>query len=93
MNDPLGSGSVESYQVETVFDQWYERESMFCQVRADDGGNLYILRQQISTPDGASHFARQDKSVRHGKSAALGDPHLPSVEHKVESADDHPSNR
>jgi hypothetical protein len=52
MNDPLGSGWVESHQVETVFDQWYDRESMFYQVRADDG-NLYILRQQISTPDGA----------------------------------------
>lgn len=39
------------YQVETVLDQWYEPEKIFFKVRADDG-NLYILRQQTSTPDG-----------------------------------------
>jgi len=39
------------YQVETVLDQWYDPESIFYKVRADDG-NLYILRQQTSTPDG-----------------------------------------
>ena len=39
------------YQVETVLDQWHDPESIFCKVRADDG-NLYILRQQTSTPDG-----------------------------------------
>ena len=31
------------YQVETVLDQWYDPESIFYKVRADDG-NLYILR-------------------------------------------------
>ena len=40
------------YRVETVLDQWYDPESIFYKVRADDG-NLYILRQQTSTPDGA----------------------------------------
>ncbi len=39
------------YLVETVLDQWYDPESIFYKVRADDG-NLYILRQQTSTPDG-----------------------------------------
>ena len=39
------------YQVETVLDQWYDREHVFYKVRADDW-NLYILRQQTSTPDG-----------------------------------------
>lgn len=39
------------YQVETVLDQWYDPESIFYEVRAD-GGNLYILRHQTSTPDG-----------------------------------------
>ena len=39
------------YQVETVLDQWYGPEHVFYKVRADDG-NLYILRQQTSTPDG-----------------------------------------
>ena len=39
------------YRVEAVLDQWYEPESTFYKVRADDG-NLYILRQQTSTPDG-----------------------------------------
>jgi hypothetical protein len=40
------------YFVETVLDQWYDPENIFYKVRADDG-NLYILRQQTSTPDGA----------------------------------------
>jgi hypothetical protein len=39
------------YFVEAVLDQWYDPESIFYKVRADDG-NLYILRQQTSTPDG-----------------------------------------
>jgi len=39
------------YHVETVLDQWYGPESIFYKVRADDG-NLYILRQQTSMPDG-----------------------------------------
>jgi hypothetical protein len=37
--------------VEAVLDQWYDPESVFYKVRADDG-NLYILRQRTSTPDG-----------------------------------------
>ena len=37
-------------EVETVLDQWYDPESISYKVRADDG-NLYILRQQTSTPD------------------------------------------
>jgi hypothetical protein len=40
------------YLVETVLDQWYDPESVFYKVRADDG-NLYILRQQTSLPDRA----------------------------------------
>ena len=40
------------YQVETVLDQWYDPQSISYKVRADDG-NLYILRQQSSTRDGA----------------------------------------
>lgn len=39
------------YLIETVLDQWYAPESIFYKIRADDG-NLYILRQQTSTPDG-----------------------------------------
>jgi hypothetical protein len=39
------------YFVEAVLDQWYDLESIFYKVRADDG-NFYILRQQTSTPDG-----------------------------------------
>jgi hypothetical protein len=37
--------------VEAILDQWYDPESVFYKVRADDG-HLYILRQQTSTPDG-----------------------------------------
>jgi len=40
------------YQVEAVLDQWYEPESVFYKVRADDG-NLYILQQETSMPEGA----------------------------------------
>jgi len=39
------------YLVEAVLDQWYGPQSTFYKLRADDG-NLYILRQQTSTPDG-----------------------------------------
>lgn len=38
------------YMVEEVLDQWYGPRDVFYQVRTDDG-NLYILRQQTSTPD------------------------------------------
>ncbi len=39
------------FQVEAVLDQWSDPESISYKVRADDG-NLYILRQQTSTPNG-----------------------------------------
>lgn len=39
------------YSVEAVLDQWYEPEATFYRLRANDG-NLYILRQQNSTPEG-----------------------------------------
>lgn len=38
------------YVVEDVLDQWYGPQDVFFKLRADDG-NLYILRQQTSTPD------------------------------------------
>jgi len=40
------------YEVEAVLDRWYDPDSIFFKVLADDG-NLYILRQQVSMPDGA----------------------------------------
>jgi len=40
------------YLIKAVLDQWYDPESIFYKVRADDG-NFYILRQRTSTPDGA----------------------------------------
>ena len=39
------------YLVDEVLDQWYDPDSICYKVRADDG-NLYILRQQTSVPDG-----------------------------------------
>ena len=39
------------YMVEKVLDQWYAPEHVFFKLRADDG-NVYILRHQISVPDG-----------------------------------------
>jgi hypothetical protein len=41
----------KQYLIEVVLDQWYDPEGVFFKVRADDG-NLYILRQQTSTPEG-----------------------------------------
>jgi len=38
--------------VEQVIDQWYGPASTYFKVLADDG-NLYILREQTSTPGGA----------------------------------------
>ena len=53
------------HQVEAVLDQWYDPESVFYKVRANDG-NLYILRQEKSTPEGAWDLAsfRQQKAER-----------------------------
>jgi len=42
----------KQHSVEDVLDQWYEPESVFYKVRADDG-NLYLLRQETSNPDRA----------------------------------------
>ena len=41
----------KQYQVEEILDQWYGPDGIFYKVHADDG-NLYILRQQTSTPEG-----------------------------------------
>ena len=43
------------YLVEEILDQWYGPHDAFYKVRADDG-NLYILRQDTSTPEGAWHL-------------------------------------
>jgi len=39
------------YFVEEVLDRWYGPGEAFYKIRADDS-NLYILRQQTSTPEG-----------------------------------------
>ncbi len=40
-----------TYEVKEILDQWYGVGYQCFKVRADDG-NLYILRQRTSTPDG-----------------------------------------
>ena len=40
------------YLVEDVLDQWCGPDDAFYKVRADDG-NLYIVRRETSTPEGA----------------------------------------
>lgn len=40
------------FHVEEIVDQWYGPDDSFFKVRADDG-NLYILRQNRSTSEGA----------------------------------------
>jgi hypothetical protein len=52
-----------SYAVEEVLDQWYGPDDIYFKVRATDG-NLYILKKQTSTPDGAwslESFRQPDK--------------------------------
>jgi hypothetical protein len=39
------------YKVVSVIDQWYDPESIFYKLRADDG-NLYILRHWTFSPEG-----------------------------------------
>lgn len=53
------------YLVEEVLDQWYDPDSICYKVRADDG-NLYILRQQTSVPDGIWELVsfRQEREAR-----------------------------
>ena len=52
-------------QVEPVLDQWYDPESISYKVRTDDG-NLYILRQRTSTPDGEWDFVPcRQRGVEH----------------------------
>ena len=55
----------KKYRVEAVLDQWYDPEHIFYKVRADDG-NLYILRQQTSTPNGGWELVsfRQNQGKR-----------------------------
>jgi len=48
------------YRVEELLDQWYGPSDTYFKVRADDG-NLYILRREASTPEGAWHL----QSFRH----------------------------
>jgi hypothetical protein len=43
------------YLVEEVLDQWYGPQDAFYKIRADDG-NLYILRREGSSPEGAWHL-------------------------------------
>ncbi len=43
------------YLVEEILDRWYGPDDAFYKVRADDG-NLYILRQETSTPEGRWHL-------------------------------------
>jgi hypothetical protein len=53
------------YTVEKVLDRWYEPEATYFKLRAGDG-NLYILCQQKSTPEGEWELVsfRQDKDRR-----------------------------
>ena len=41
----------KQYEVEAVLDQWYDLDGIFYKVRPNDG-NVYIIRQQTSTPEG-----------------------------------------
>ena len=56
---------AKEHRVEAVLDQWYDPEHISYKVRPEDG-NLYILRQETSTPDAAWDLVwfRQQKAKR-----------------------------
>ena len=51
------------YLIEEIVDQWYGTQDVFYKVRADDG-NLYILRRETSTPQGAWHLVSSRQMPR-----------------------------
>ncbi len=53
------------YRVEEVLDQWYGPDDLCFKVRADDG-NVYILRQHTSVPDGEWELVSFRESGEHG---------------------------
>ena len=84
------------YQVETVLDQWYDQESIsyirFAPTTAISPFFDNRHRHRMG-PGTWSRFARQDETLRHGKLAVAGDPHLPSIERKIQNADEYACNR
>lgn len=50
------------YIVEEVLDQWYGPAHVYYKVRASDG-NLYILQQETSVPDGTWDLVSYRKSA------------------------------
>src|SRR5262249_31306089 len=66
-------------------------QSVFYKLRADDG-NLYILRQQILTAPwtvGVGFISPGGIRAKYPDLAAARDPHLPSVECKIENANEY----
>jgi hypothetical protein len=53
------------YLVEEVLDQWYGPDDDFYKLRADDG-NLYIVRRETSTPEGAWYLVSFLRQPREG---------------------------
>lgn len=51
------------YLIEEIVDQWYGTQDVFYKVRADDG-NLYVLRRETATPEGAMAFAFISSNAR-----------------------------
>lgn len=50
------------YAVEEILDQWYGPECLYFKVKADDG-NLYILSQRSSVPEGSWELVSYRKSA------------------------------
>ena len=50
------------YAVEEILDQWYGPECLYFKVKADDG-NLYILSQLSTVPDGSWELVSYRKSA------------------------------
>jgi len=96
MNDPFGSGLEEGrirskpYSISGTT----QRASFIRFVPTTAISTSFDNRHRRRMGRGIwFHFARCDKSVRHGKLAAPGDPHLPSIERKIQNADEYACRR
>jgi hypothetical protein len=82
------------YRVEAVLDQWYDPESLFYKVRADDGQSLHPSTMDIDTRGRVGvGLLSPGRIASLAKLAAPADPHPTSIHRKVENADEHACNR
>jgi len=85
----------KQYAVEAVLDQWYDRESIFYRVRADDGNSLHSSTTDLDArwTVGVGLVWPGRIGAKHPELATANDPHLPPVQRNIENADEDAGNR